>query len=88
MLTPCRPKKDKYPYGYPGDVFGKKSVPHYKCPNCTTVFPSHATEGIECASCQHKADSWERLKPKKVEPEPDPEVWKSVQSKIAELTIK
>ncbi|KAH8894059.1 hypothetical protein GQ53DRAFT_780186 [Thozetella sp. PMI_491] len=81
-------KKDKYPYGYPGDEFGKNSVPHYKCPSCTTVFSSHTAHETGCTNCQHKPDAWERLKPRKVEPEPDPEAWKSLQAKLAELDLK
>lgn len=82
------PKKDKYPYGYPGDEFGAKSIPHYKCHECNTKFPPGAADGTECTVCSHKkCDGCERLKPHKVEPKADPEVWRSVQEKLAALEL-
>ena len=32
-----RPKKDKYPLGYPGDAFGPNSVPRFECERCKTL---------------------------------------------------
>ena len=89
LTLPRRAKKDKYPYGYPGDAFGANSIPYYACHNCQTKFPPNPTEETECPGCQHKkCESCERLRPKKVAPEPDPEVWQSVQAKLAELDLK
>lgn len=83
------PKKDKYPYGYPGDEFGAKSIPRYECKECKTVFPADATAETECSKCSHKmGDNSARAKPRRVEPEPDPEVWKSLQAKLGNLSLK
>ncbi|OIW28504.1 hypothetical protein CONLIGDRAFT_681458 [Coniochaeta ligniaria NRRL 30616] len=82
-------KKDRYPYGYPGDEFGPKSIPHYECHECKTKFPPNPPDGTECAKCSHKkCESCPRLTPRKVEPEPDPEVWKRVQERLGALDIK
>lgn len=82
------PKKDKYPYGYPGDEFGAKSIPHYKCHECHTRFSPGAKDDGTCPKCSHeKCDSCERLRPQKVEPAPDPEVMRSVKEKMAEMKL-
>lgn len=82
------PKKDKYPYGYPGDEFGAKSIPHYKCHECYAKFPPGAKDGDTCPRCSHgKCNNCERLRPQKVEPAPDPEVMRSVQEKMAEMKL-
>ncbi|PSR74524.1 hypothetical protein BD289DRAFT_379885 [Coniella lustricola] len=79
-------KRDRYPYGYPGDVFGAKSIPHHKCHECHSIFPPNVENGTSCASCSHrKCDACPRLMPQKVELEFDPEVVKSVQQKLANL---
>ncbi|KAK0715034.1 hypothetical protein B0H67DRAFT_232411 [Lasiosphaeris hirsuta] len=81
-------KKDKYPYGYPGDTLGAK-VGHYKCHECKTIFSDAPSEDASCPKCKHRnCASCERLTPKKVEPEPDPEVWKSLQAKLDDLKLK
>lgn len=89
MLTiDFRPKKDKYPYGYPGDEFGAKSIPYYKCHECYAKFPPGAKDGETCPRCSHgKCNNCERLRPQKVEPAPDPEVLRSVQEKLAALKV-
>ncbi|KAG8167548.1 hypothetical protein KVR01_003237 [Diaporthe batatas] len=82
------PKKDKYPYGYPGDEFGAKSIPYYKCHECYAKFPPGAKDGDTCPGCSHKkCNNCERLRPQKVEPAPDPEVMRSVQAKMAETRL-
>jgi len=82
-------KKDRYPYGYPGDEFGTKTA-HYECSDCKNKFsvsPAPApTEAATCTKCSCKTTN--RLKPRKVDPEPDPEVLKSLQAKIAGLKLK
>jgi hypothetical protein len=84
-----RAKKDKYPYGYPGDAFGPNSTPHYECHECKTKYPPDTADGTECAKCSHKkCESCPRLTPRKVDPEPDPEIWKRVQEKLGALDIK
>ncbi|EKJ78889.1 hypothetical protein FPSE_00931 [Fusarium pseudograminearum CS3096] len=82
------PKKDKYPYGYPGDEFGPNSIPHYQCKECKTIFPTGAENGIPCTKCgSEKTDESPRVKPRKVEPEPDPEVLKSLQARLESLKV-
>ncbi|KAK3318667.1 hypothetical protein B0H66DRAFT_247229 [Apodospora peruviana] len=81
-------KKDKYPYGYPGDALGTKNA-HFVCHECKTIFPSEPEAGTQCPKCSHpKCGSCDRQKPKRVEPEPDPEVWKSIQAKLEDLKLK
>ncbi|KAJ4423018.1 hypothetical protein N0V82_002285 [Gnomoniopsis sp. IMI 355080] len=78
----------KYPYGYPGDAFGAKSIPHYRCHECYEKFPPGADNGTACQNCSHgKCENCARIKPQKVEPVPDPEVVKSVQQKLAALKV-
>ncbi|KAF4513065.1 hypothetical protein G6O67_000387 [Ophiocordyceps sinensis] len=45
------PKKDKYPFGYPGDAFGPSSVPRYECQRCEALYPVGAEHGIACKKC-------------------------------------
>ncbi|PKS09037.1 hypothetical protein jhhlp_003650 [Lomentospora prolificans] len=81
-------KKKKYPFGYPGDEFGPNAVPHHECHECKSIFPGGAADGTACHSCQHpKCEKCERLKPRRVEPQPDPEVLKSVEEKLAKLKV-
>ncbi|PNP41776.1 hypothetical protein TGAM01_v207516 [Trichoderma gamsii] len=82
------PKKDKYPFGYPGDAFGPKSVPHYECLNCKTVYPTGVEDGTECRKCKFpKSHASPRALPRKVEPTPDPEVIRRLQSKLDGLNL-
>lgn len=78
-------KKDKYPYGYPGDALGAK-VGHYKCSDCEHTFSTQPVEDTTCPKCSCKNPH--RLVPKKVDPEPDPEIWESLQSKLKHLNIE
>lgn len=89
ILTPIiRPKKTKYPLGYPGDVFGPNSVPHFECLKCRTLYPTEAENGTKCKKCgTEKSDDSPRAQPRKVEPEPDPEVMKSLGEKLAALRV-
>ncbi|KAL7788937.1 hypothetical protein V8C37DRAFT_387296 [Trichoderma ceciliae] len=82
------PKKDKYPFGYPGDEFGPNSVPHYECQKCRTVYPKDAENGIECRKCKNpKSNASPRALPRKVEPIPDPDVLKQIQVKLDNLKV-
>jgi hypothetical protein len=82
------PKKDKYPLGYPGDEFGPNSVPHYECEKCKTLYPTHAEHGSECRKCAHpKSDASPRAQPRKVEPEPDPEILMKLQARLESLKV-
>lgn len=79
------PKKDKYPYGYPGDALSAR-IGHYQCASCKHIFSSPPTDEPACAKCSHA--QCERLTPRKVEPEPDPEILKSIQVKLESLKLK
>jgi len=99
---PSRPKKKKYPDGYPGDAPGSgdeldpadplasnrayrkpKRKVRYSCHKCQTKFkPTELT----CEKCRHeKCNDCPRVAPRKVEPEPDPEVVRRVQEKLRAL---
>ncbi|EPE10663.1 hypothetical protein F503_05758 [Ophiostoma piceae UAMH 11346] len=81
-------KKDKYPYGYPGDVFGARSVPRYKCHQCKAKYPVAAPEGTACTKCSHaRCVDCPRLKPQRVDPEPDPEILKTIEARLAQLKV-
>lgn len=70
-------------------MFGTTSIPYYECHECKTKFPPNPPDGIKCAKCSHKrCESCPRLTPRKVEPEPDAEMWKRVQDKLNALDIK
>ncbi|KAK0745066.1 hypothetical protein B0T21DRAFT_280944 [Apiosordaria backusii] len=77
-------KKDKYPFGYPGDAPGTK-VGHYKCLDCQHSFSEEPSDDKACPKCSCK--KCERLTPRKVQPEPDPEVLKSLAAKLENIRI-
>ncbi|KAL2157527.1 hypothetical protein VTH06DRAFT_6078 [Thermothelomyces fergusii] len=79
------PKKDKYPYGYPGDAPSKR-IGHYQCDDCKHIFSAPPTDEPTCVKCSHT--KCRRLAPRKVEPEPDPEVLQSIQAKMEGLKLK
>ncbi|OAA62513.1 hypothetical protein SPI_04053 [Niveomyces insectorum RCEF 264] len=82
------PKKEKYPYGYPGDEFGARSIPRYKCHVCATKYPPEAPEGTACAQCTHqRCGDCPRLKPQRVEPEPDPEILRTIEARLSKLKV-
>ncbi|GJN67058.1 zinc finger domain-containing protein [Purpureocillium lilacinum] len=82
------PKKDKYPFGYPGDAFGPNSVPRYECQRCQTLYPEGASDGVECAKCGTKMSvASPRALPRKIEPEPDPGVLKMLQARLDSLKV-
>ncbi|KAK4230083.1 hypothetical protein QBC38DRAFT_63588 [Podospora fimiseda] len=78
-------KKDKYPYGYPGDSLGTR-VGHYNCGDCKHIFETTPEDDPACPKCSCRKA--ERLTPRRVEPEPDPEVWASLQAKLETLRIQ
>ena len=85
-----RPKKDKYPFGYPGDEFGPNSIPHYECEKCDTLYPVESENGTPCVKCgQEKSEASRRAQPRKVEPEMpiDLEVLRQVEEKIRAMKI-
>jgi hypothetical protein len=88
-------KKHKYPDGYPGDAPSSNPTRPLKftCHQCTKAFPPIPPSNIdsltpECTQCGHqKCAECPRVKPKKVDPEPDPDVVRSVEAKLAALKI-
>lgn len=88
MLTYRRPKKDKYPLGYPGDAFGPKSIPRYECEKCKTLYAAEATDGTPCRNCKHlKSATSPRGRPRKYEPEPDEGIMRRIEEKLQELKV-
>lgn len=85
---PCRDERHKYPYGYPNDEPGEKFKGVHACQDCGTKFPGDADIGTECANCSHKkcADC-PRVRPKKVEPEIDPDVLENLRLRWEELKL-
>ncbi|KAE8146796.1 hypothetical protein BDV25DRAFT_161691 [Aspergillus avenaceus] len=90
------PKLDKYPDGYPGDAEPPKEPPvrtwrkprqrvRYTCHACLTMF--QLKEPI-CSNCgQERGPQTLRDPPKKHKPEPDPEIVRRVEERLAEVTI-
>ncbi|PQE13792.1 Zinc finger RING FYVE PHD-type protein [Rutstroemia sp. NJR-2017a BVV2] len=85
-------KKKKYPDGYPGDR-PSATTKKYACHKCDRTFPA-AAEGTadpppECTRCKHvKCDMCLTALPRKVVPEPDPEVLKRVEEKLRGLSLR
>ncbi|OQD76378.1 hypothetical protein PENDEC_c004G06416 [Penicillium decumbens] len=93
-------KLDKYPDGYPGDVdppdllklkfdrtfrMPRRRV-HYICHVCNSGYNEGANT---CGKCgQAKCAETIRIPPKKIRREPDPEVLRRVEEKIAALNIQ
>ncbi|KAH8425454.1 uncharacterized protein LDX57_003207 [Aspergillus melleus] len=90
------PKLDKYPDGYPGDVEPPVELPprtwkkprrrvRYTCHQCSTVYRSG--QDI-CAICgQERCAETIREPPKRVKPEPDPEIFRKVEERLASLRL-
>ena len=63
-------------------------MPYHECHECKNVLKDPA-EDAECSKCGHKkCESCPRLSPRRVEPEPDPAVLKSVEEKLAALRLE
>lgn len=77
-------KKEKYPYGYPNDGPGMKTA-HYECPKCKEKYSVPSQAPAVCPKCKHQPGA--RIKPHKVEPEPDPEVLKSLNARLEALKL-
>ncbi|KAI0478513.1 hypothetical protein GGR56DRAFT_325864 [Xylariaceae sp. FL0804] len=74
----CPRKPKKYPYGYPNDEPGPNFKGVFACHECKKKFPMNAEDGTDCPNCSHKKCSeCPRVKPRKVDPEPDPEILES-----------
>lgn len=80
------PKKDKYPFGYPGDVFGPETGARFECLSCETLYPPEVEDGTPCQACGlEKSAESPRTVPRKVQPIPDPDVLNKLQATLAEL---
>ncbi|PGG98605.1 hypothetical protein AJ79_08809 [Helicocarpus griseus UAMH5409] len=90
------PKLKKYPDGYPGDaeppferqerVWRKpRRRVRWTCHSCSTVYP---TGSKTCGQCQHeRCKDCIRDPPKKVKPEPDPELLRRVEERLSKVSI-
>ncbi|KAF7869899.1 hypothetical protein EAF04_004683 [Stromatinia cepivora] len=86
------PKKKKYPDGYPGDQ--PSSTKKFACHKCDKTFPNLESSDPmitqqECRRCKHvRCDMCKIALPRKVIPEPDPEVLRRVEEKLRGLSIR
>jgi len=81
-----RNDKKSYPYGYPNDEPGSTFKGVFACHECKTKFDPQAEDGTECRKCGHaKCLECPRVKPRKVDPQPDPDVMESLRLRMAEL---
>ncbi|KAM0147734.1 hypothetical protein ACHAQE_010007 [Botrytis cinerea] len=86
-------KTKKYPDGYPGDQPSSK-IKKFACHKCDKTFPHHSSSDPssniqECTRCKHvRCDMCMIAVPRKVVPEPDPEVLRRVEEKLRGLTIR
>ncbi|KAL4794525.1 hypothetical protein BDV19DRAFT_192953 [Aspergillus venezuelensis] len=90
------PKLDKYPDGYPGDADPPFEPPpriwkkprqrvRYRCHQCSSVYRSGERN---CSSCgQEKCAESIRDPPKKQKPEPDPEIVRRVEERLASIKV-
>ncbi|KAM3456049.1 hypothetical protein MY3296_001918 [Beauveria thailandica] len=80
------PKHSKYPFGYPGDVFGPNSIPYYECVKCWTLYPPHTENGTPCRKCgEQKSDKSPRAQPRAVDRDYDPNFLQRLEAKLDEL---
>ncbi|KAI0387743.1 hypothetical protein F5Y04DRAFT_240886 [Hypomontagnella monticulosa] len=86
---PRDPKaKDKYPYGYPNDEPGVTFKGVHACHECKKKFPANAEDGTECRNCAHqKCAECPRVKPRKVDPEPDPDMMEALRLRVQALKM-
>ncbi|GFG19439.1 conserved hypothetical protein [Aspergillus udagawae] len=89
------PKPHKYPDGYPGDAEPPPEPPartwkkprqrvRYTCHKCSTLYGSRETT---CSNCgQEKGPETIRDPPKKHKPEPDPEILRRVEERLANMS--
>ena len=81
-------ERQKYPYGYPNDEPGEKFKGVHSCHSCSKKFPLNADDGTKCSGCSHqKCPDCPRVKPRKVEPEIDPQILESLRMRWEELKI-
>ncbi|KAI5868293.1 hypothetical protein GGS23DRAFT_592079 [Durotheca rogersii] len=81
--------RKKYPYGYPNDEPGSTFKGVHSCHECKKKFPANAEDGTECQRCSHaKCPDCPRVKPRKVELEPDPDVFENLRLHMEALKLK
>ncbi|PLB47206.1 hypothetical protein P170DRAFT_361913 [Aspergillus steynii IBT 23096] len=90
------PKPEKYPDGYPGDVDPPlepqswtwrkpRQRVRYTCHRCSTLYKSGQEN---CANCgQERCAETIREPPKKIKPEPDPEIVRKVEERLASVRL-
>ncbi|KAL4887602.1 hypothetical protein BJY04DRAFT_5165 [Aspergillus karnatakaensis] len=90
------PKLDKYPDGYPGDADPPYEPPartwkrprqrvRYTCHQCSNIYRSGEKN---CSNCgQAKCAETIRDPPKKQKPEPDPEIVRRVEERLASIRV-
>ncbi|KAJ6786602.1 hypothetical protein PWT90_04682 [Aphanocladium album] len=80
------PKQSKYPFGYPGDVFGPNSIPYYECAKCWALYDPHAENGTPCRRCgEKKSDDSPRAQPRAVDDDYDPSFLRRLEARLDEL---
>ncbi|KAI1755173.1 hypothetical protein F4782DRAFT_438480 [Xylaria castorea] len=78
--------KKSYPYGYPNDEPGSTFKGVFACHECKTKYDPLAEDGTQCSKCSHeKCSQCPRVKPRRVEPQPDPDVLESLRLRMAAL---
>lgn len=86
LMFPYRSERKKYPYGYPNDEPGQNFKGVHRCHECRKRFPANAENDTECRNCSHKkCDECPRVKPKKIEPEPDADQLEKVRLRLEGL---
>ncbi|PYH89890.1 hypothetical protein BO71DRAFT_402692 [Aspergillus ellipticus CBS 707.79] len=89
------PKSRKHPHGFPGDEIPMEPPARtwkrprqrirYKCHQCLTLYRSGQTN---CSNCgQEKGPQTLRDPPHKVKPQPDPEIVRRVEERLAKVRI-
>ncbi|KAI2624827.1 hypothetical protein GGS21DRAFT_532306 [Xylaria nigripes] len=78
--------KEAYPFGYPNDKPGMKFKGLFACHECKTKYSPEAEEGAKCSACTHeKCARCLRIRPRKVEPELDPDIMETLRLRVAAL---
>ena len=87
ILTVSRPKKAKYPEGYPGDagVSPSRTRPRYSCEKCDTKFKDNEET---CSSCGHeKCDGCLRTSPTRTRKPGEEAAVQSVEERMRKLEV-
>lgn len=83
VLTRTSSRREKYPFGYPGDEFGPNSFPVYECIQCRDLYPIGAQHGTPCESCGCLMSAIsQRARPRAVLPRADPSLLEVIRGRI------